>query len=585
MVRIKGRAVSTGIGSGRALLYKAHEEVVHRIAIAEDEVEKELWRLSNALRKTSAQLKKIRHDLEKVVGRDSALIIESQSLLLKDSNLVDAIRDQIREQRVRSEWAIKEVERKYSGLFQKVADRTFQEKIRDISDVLGRIIANLRRSPGAVEESPEGDLVLVADDLTPSEAAKLIGRGGIQGIVLTGGGETSHTVILARAREIPTIVGATGATEAVTAGDPVVVDGVAGEVIIRPTVAILAEVEQKRQQYQAYRVHLGAVSRLPNQTRDGRRFNLLANIELPEEVDHAMASGAMGIGLFRTEFLYLDARAGLSEDEQVLTYKELAQKAFPHPAVIRTFDLGRDKVEPGGESGEENPSLGQMAVRMFLKRREEFKLQLRAILRANQSGNIRLLLPMITEIEEVLAVRALLAEATEELARKGRAPARKTPVGIMIEIPGVIPLMPHLRGLVDFFSVGTNDLIQYVLAVDRNNHAVSYLYSPFHPAVVSALRAIRRHADQLGCEITVCGEMAGQCFPGLMLLGLGFTDFSMNPMAISEQKRIFTGVDTRFLKTTVNKLSAISSRSQVEETLIEALVRRYPALFLGRNFS
>ena len=210
MVRIKGRAVSAGIGSGRALLYKAHEEVVHRVAIAEAEVERELWRLSNAIRKTSAQLKKIRHDLEKVVGRDSALIIESQSLLLRDSNLVEAIRGQIREGRVRSEWAIKEVERKYSGLFRKVADRTFQDKIRDISDVLGRILVNLRRSPGAPLETLEGDLVLVADDLTPSEAAKLIGRGHVQGIVLTGGGETSHTVILARAREIPTILGPRG---------------------------------------------------------------------------------------------------------------------------------------------------------------------------------------------------------------------------------------------------------------------------------------------------------------------------------------------------------------------------------------
>ncbi len=257
---------------------------------------------------------------------------------------------------------------------------------------------------------------------------------------------------------------------------------------------------------------------------------------------------------------------------------------FPHPLVIRTFDLGRDKSDPAlSLQPEENPSLGLMAVRLFLQKRDLFKIQIKAIQRANSSGNIRILFPMITEIEEVHAIRALLEETREELQHEGRLPKKELPVGIMIEIPAAVQLISHLSQEVDFFSVGTNDLIQYLLAVDRNNSLVSYLFSPFHPAVIHALLDIRRQAERIGKEVTVCGEMAGRSLPALLLLGLGFRSFSMNPMAIAEIKRIFTAVRAADVRRMASRLLSFSSRSEIEEYLTEALLKKYPSLFLAQQ--
>ncbi len=288
--------------------------------------------------------------------------------------------------------------------------------------------------------------------------------------------------------------------------------------------------------------------------------------------------GAKGIGLFRTEFLYLDSKMSISEEEQCLIYKKIAQNIYPHPLVIRTYDLGRDKSDPNRPRREDNPSLGLMAVRLFLKEREPFKVQIKAIMRANVSGNIRILFPMVTEIEEVRAIREIMAEAKSELQRAGTYPKKDVKVGIMLEIPAAVGLIRHLGDAVDFFSVGSNDLIQYLLAVDRNNTDVAHLFSPFHPAFLHILREIRSEMDRAGKEVTVCGEMAGQRLPALMLLGMGFTNFSMNALAIAEIKRVFTQIDYTRLRRIVGHLKRFASRTEIEGYLRAELEKLYPGL-------
>lgn len=584
MNHIKGKAVSAGIAFGKALLYTSQQQIVLREKIAPEAVEKEIWRFSNAVRKTQAQLRKIHHDLQKIMGKDSALIIETQHMLLKDSKLLNEVKGIIKKNGVKSEWAIKEVEKKYLELFSSIQDLAFKEKSNDISDVLNRIITNLKKSAKAAAPPDVENMIIVADDIPPSEAAKLMTSKKLLGIVLNKGGETSHTVILARTLEIPAILDTGDATERIGNDDWLVVDGVAGEVLVNPPRTVVAEVQVKQEKYQIYKEQLRAIGKLPDITRDRREFRLYANIELPFECDLALSYGARGIGLFRTEFLYLDARTSLSEEEQFLIYHSIAQKMFPLPVTIRTFDIGRDKVDSSMPQTEENPSLGMMAVRMFLKRKDIFKIQLKAIMRANAGGNIKILFPMVSEVEEVFAIRHLMAEAAAELQKENKLPKKPLQTGIMIEIPAAVKIMKYLREEIDFFSVGTNDLIQYTLAVDRNNSAVSYLFNPFHPAVVQTLMEVRAAATQLGKEVTICGEMAGRPLTALMLLGMGFTHFSMNPLSIVEMKRIFTDIDHSFLQKLVKQLCTLRSKTEIEEHLIESLLRRYPDLFLKQHW-
>jgi phosphoenolpyruvate-protein phosphotransferase (PTS system enzyme I) len=584
MTRIKGKAVSPGIVSGPALLYASQHAIVLREKVPAAAVEKEVWRFNHAARKSQAQLKKIHHDLQRVMGQDAAFIIETQYMLLKDSHLLDDIRGLIRKNGVKAEWAVKDVEEKYLGMFRAIADLSFKQKSNDIADVLNRLQENLVK-----KERPEGgadfaDRILVADDLSPSEAAKLMSQKKLLGLVLNKGGETSHTVILARALGIPALVDTGNATGCIANDDWLSLDSIAGEVLINPTRAMLAEIAVKKEKYQAYQTRLMAVNRLPDLTRDKQPFHLYANIELPFESENVQTYGAKGVGLFRTEFLYLDARTNLSADEQHLIYKDIAQRVFPHPLVVRTFDIGRDKIDPATHTRvEENPSLGLMAMRMFLRNREPLCVQVKAILRANTSGNIRILFPMITEIEEVYAIRDIIRDARAELERENRLPKKEVPVGIMLEIPAAITLIRHLKGLVDFFSVGTNDLTQYLLAVDRNNRDVAYLFNSFHPGVVQALRQIREETARIGRDVTVCGEMAGSFIPALMLLGMGYTRFSMNPLSVPEIKRVFTSVDQKFLRNLVRRIYGLSSHSEIEEFLTESLLRKYPDLFLKQH--
>lgn len=583
MKKIKGKSVSPGIVMGKALLYRSQQEIIFREKIDENEIEKEIDRFNNAVKRTRAQLKKIYNNLQKTMGKDSALIIETQYLLLKEGNLVNDIIDMITTHSVKTEWAIKEIEKNYIEVFNNIPDLSFKERINDISDVLIRLIENLKRTKKNKGVDIE-NVILVAHDILPSIAANLMSEGKLLGLILDYGGETSHTTILARSLEIPTILHTINATELIANDDLLVVDGLSGEIIINPSKSTIAKTSIKKERYQVYKERLKEVTLLPDLTKDKHPFNLLGNIELAFEGDILQTNGAKGIGLFRTEFLFMDPTIALSFDQQYMVYKNIARKMYPHPVVIRTFDVGRDKTYDHFvmEEKEENPALGTMAVRLFLKEKKLFKTQIKAILRANESGNIKILFPMVTEIEEIHTIKKIMAEAKEELIKEKKLPKRPVKFGIMIEIPGTVSLIKFLKDEVDFFSIGTNDLIQYLLAVDRNKDSVAYLYNPFHPGVIKILQEIRDEVSKIGKEVTICGEMAGKPFTALMLLGMGYTSFSMTPLAIPEIKRIFTQIHFPYVRKTVQQLSKLTSRTDIEEFLIETLLKKYSHLFINQ---
>ena len=580
MKTIKGKPVSSGIIIGKALLFNSQKKIVLREKIGKEQIDIEIKRFNNAVKKTRAQLRKIYNNLQKTMGKDSALIIETQYLLLTEGNLLNDIKDLIISKSVKSEWAIKEIEKKYTDIFNNIPDLSFREKRNDISDILNRLIDNLQKTHRTIDSNIE-NVILVADDLPPSIAANIMSEGKLLGLVLDEGGETSHTIILAKTLGIPAILDTRNATELITNDDELIVDGLSGEIVINPTKSSISKILIKKEKYELYKNRLKNVIKLPDKTKDNFEFNLMANIELPFESDIVQSYGAKGIGLFRTEFLFTDPSIALSVDQQYLIYKNMAQKIFPHQLVIRTYDVGRDKGYNYFKSEKEaNPALGNMAIRLFLKKSELFKLQIKSILRANQSGNIKILFPMITEIEEIFSIKKIIEDIKEELKKEKKLPDKTLKLGVMIEIPGSVKLIKHLKDEIDFFSIGTNDLIQYLLAVDRNNSAVSYLFNPFHPAVIEILFEIIEETTKIGKEVTVCGEIAGQTFTALMLLGMGYTNFSMNPLSLIEIKRIFTNVHYSKVKSTVKNLVKLSSRGEIEEYLTETMLSKYPHLFI-----
>jgi len=582
--KIKGKPVSPGIVVGKALLFNSHKEIVIREKIDKCAVDGELKRFNQAVKRSRAQLRKIYNNLQKVMGKDSALIIETQHLLLKEGNLTGEIKKIINSEAVRTEWAIKQIDKKYTDLFNNIADPSFKERRNDISDVLNRLLDNLKDRTKNMETLIE-DVILVADDIPPSVGANLMSKGKLLGLVMDEGGETSHTVILARALEIPTILGTGVATKQISNDEELILDALNGEITINPTKASISKIAIKKEKYELHKERLKEVIQSPNLSIDKREFNLLANIEFAFETDIVESYGGQGIGLFRTEFLFRDPAIALSEQEQYLTYKTIAQKIYPHQFTIRTFDVGRDKNYSYFEGEPEtNPALGTMAVRLFFKYQDILKIQIKSILRANESGNIKILFPMITEIEEIYFLKSLIEEAKKELSDKKSLPNKKLEMGIMIEIPGTVKLIKHLKNEIDFFSIGTNDLIQYLLAVDRNNSSISHLFNPFHPAVIENLFEIHEEICKINKEVVVCGEMAGQTLTALMLLGMGYTNFSMYPMAITEIKRAFTRVHYSYLKKISARLIKFSSKSEIEEYLIESIIKKYPSLYANQPF-
>lgn len=577
---MRGLGVSPGIAMGEASLSERVVFTSRREPIPERQVEEELKRLRRSLDRTRQELTELKEHVRERIGDEQAFIFDAHLMILDDQMLVGHLEKIIREEKVRSEWAISRVNTHFQAVFDSLSDEYFQQRKTDLSDVLARIYRNLEKKRDK-KEDPDKPTVLVAHELLPSEVALNISRRKIIGIALDMGGQTSHTAILARSLGIPAVVGLHDISLQVKSGDFIIVDGTDGEVIVNPTPAVRREFQSKKERYEVYQRELKKVARLKPETLDGVRFRPLANIELPEEVETAFSYGAEGIGLFRSEFIYLQRPSLPSEEDHLAIYQKMARNTHPRPVYIRTIDIGGEKSLPQlNIEKEPNPALGLRAIRFSLKNRELFRTQIRAILKASARKNVRLMVPMITEVEEVIELKRIVEELKAELRGRKIPFDQNIPVGVMIEVPAAAVLIENIIKEVDYVSIGTNDLIQYYLAVDRGNESVSYLFKPHHPAVLRLLDRVIKAVNREGKEVTVCGEMAADPLSAIMLLGMGLRTFSMNPIFIPKVKKALRAVELKTAEEAVTEALKLKTAREIEEFMIEAVLRRHPEAFL-----
>jgi phosphotransferase system enzyme I (PtsI) len=580
ITRLRGIGVSPGIAMGEVSLPKRVVFTSRKEIIAEAQVPDELKRLHQALDRTRDDLVRVKESIREKMGQESSFIFEAHLLILEDPTLVGGLEAIIRDEKARAEWALSKVNTRYEQLFESLTDEYFRQRKSDVSDVLKRVYRNLE-TWREKEKAPQKQHILVAHELLPSEAALRLSRELTLGVALDMGGGTSHTAILARSLGIPAVLGLRDVTRQVREGEFVIVDGTDGEVIIDPPPAVRREFQAKKEKYENYGRELQKTAKLKSETLDRVRFVPQANIELPEEVGLALSMGAEGVGLFRSEFIYLRRESLPTEEDHFEIYARLARGAHPHPVTIRTLDIGGEKSLPRlNIEKEPNPALGLRAVRFSLRNKELFRVQLRAILRASAGKNVRILVPMVTEVDEVLEVKDLFEDVKKELRRKGEAFDEKIPLGVMIEVPAAAALADIILKEVDFVSIGTNDLIQYYLAVDRANEFVTYLYKPFHPAVLRLIRSVIQAARQAEKDVIVCGEMAADTLSAIVLLGFGLRTFSMNPIFIPRIKKALRSVECRTAEKIAEEILKLRSAQEIEEYVTEEILLRHPQVFL-----
>lgn len=578
--RLRGIGVSPGIAMGEAALTERVIFTLRKDYIPPHRVQEELLRLKAAVDKTREDLVELKNKIREKIGEEHAFIFDAHLMILDDPSLAGGLERLIREENVKSESALSEVHDHYQKMFDSIGDEYFKQRKSDVSDVLTKIYKNLEsQSEEKVDDTREK--ILVAHELLPSEAALRLSQGNVLAVALDMGGQTSHAAILARSLNIPTVVGLHNITQKIKNQETLIVDGTDGEVIINPPLTVQKEFLAKREKYDNYRKELKKIAKWKAVTLDEVRFYPMANIELPEEISHALSYGAEGVGLFRSEFIYLQRSTLPTEEDHFEVYSRLAREAHPFPVYIRTIDIGGEKNLPQlSIEKEPNPALGLRAIRFSLGHRELFRIQLRAILRASIQKNVRILIPMITEVEEIGEVKLLFQEVKRELQDKKIRFDPNIPLGVMIEVPAAAAISDILVKEVDYFSIGTNDLIQYYLAVDRSNEFVSYLYKPLHPSVLRLIKFVIETAAKEGKDVAVCGEMAADPLSAMALLGLGLKKFSMNPIYIPRIKKALRAVEFRTVRRVVNQALTLKTAQEIEEYLIEKLLVKHPDAFL-----
>jgi phosphotransferase system enzyme I (PtsI) len=575
-IRFEGAGVSPGMACAKIHVVRDDLDDVSRYRIAPSQVPDEIGRFETALIQTRMQILEMQQRIAESIGAKDAAIFDAHLLVVEDRTLIDEVLRKLETDLCNVEWVFQEVATRYAETLNKIDDPYLRERALDIQDVTKRVIRNLQGKAPKTFLALSEPHILVAHNLTPSDTAS-INRANVLGVATDLGSRTSHAAILARSLNIPAVVGLHDITAKLETGQHVLIDGSDGLLIVNPapeTIAHYAELESRRARVVA---RLKELRTTRSTTRDGRHIVLSANIELQEDVEAVAANGAEGIGLYRTEFLYLNRTTLPTEDEQFETYREVAERVRPDPLIIRTFDLGGDKLAPGTVdiTDELNPFLGWRAIRLCLENIDIFKTQLRAILRASAVGNIKIMFPMISGLEELRRAKAVLAECHEELRRSGIPLGEEIEVGAMIEIPSAALCSNVLASEVDFFSIGTNDLIQYTLAVDRVNEKIAHLYEPTHPAILRLLRIITEAAHAHHIWVGVCGEMAGDVALVPLLLGLGVDELSAAATLVPRVKRAVQSLAIPECRELVEETLKLNTASEILARCLELADKRY----------
>jgi phosphotransferase system enzyme I (PtsI) len=577
----KGIPASPGIVIGKVFLLSREAIQIKRTEIKEDSISEELGRLDEALEKTRSELSEIRERISREIGEDYGNIFGAHILMLEDPMLVDEARRKVREERVGAEYALYQTLGEVKQIFQRIKDPYVRERSADIHDVGWHLILNLTGGQGGLVSGLTEKAVVVAHDLTPTDTARMP-RDKVIALATDLGSRTSHTAIIARSMGVPAVVGLKNVTQRAKTGDAIIVDGNSGSVIVRPEPVVVEQYKRMQEKFFAFAHELGKMRDLPAQTIDGRRVTLAANIELPAEVDIVHAHGGDGIGLYRTEFLYMNRTDLPSEEEQFVVYREMATAMAPKTSIIRTFDIGGDKFPPRFYYPHEpNPFLGCRAIRLSLKETEVFKEQLRAILRASAYGPLKIMLPMISGLEELIEAKRVIDSAKGELRSKGVAFNEAIEVGIMVEVPSAAMTADLLAQEADFFSIGTNDLTQYLIAVDRGNENINYLYEPLHPGVLRLIKRVVDCAHEAGIAVGMCGEMAGDPLCTLLLLGLGLDELSMSPVVIPEVKKVVRASRMEEAAEVVGAAYSLSTAREITDYLKTKVKDKLPEIYGG----
>lgn len=533
---IKGIGASSGIA-----IAKAYKLVMPDLTVTQNTVEDvaaEIKKFEDCMAETAKQLEAIKEAASKNLSAEEAAVFDAHALVLQDPELKTQVLDKINNEKLCAEAALDAVANSFIAMFEMMDDDYFRERAADIKDVSKRIISNLAGKGGSAFAITEENTVVVAHDLTPSDTAQL-DRSKVCGFLTNIGGRTSHSAIMARTLEIPAVVGLGDITTSVKNGDLVIVDGIEGVAIINPSEEVVAEYKAKKEAFAAEQEELKKLIEVKTVTKSGKRVEVCGNIGKPEDIDQVLANGGDGVGLFRTEFLYMDREQAPTEEEQFTAYKTVLEKANGKQVVIRTLDIGGDKVLPYLPLPEEmNPFLGYRAIRLCLDRKDIFKVQIRALLRASVYGKLCVMFPMISGLEEFQAAKEFVEECRAELHAEGVKTSETIQWGIMVEIPAAAVMADELAKYVDFFSIGTNDLIQYTLAADRMSEKVSYLYNPMHPAVLRLIKMTIDGAHKHGKWVGMCGEMAGDEAAIPTLVQYGLDEFSMSATSILGAKKI-----------------------------------------------
>jgi phosphotransferase system enzyme I (PtsI) len=577
---IHGIGASPGIVMGKAFLVDRSKVRLPQKRIDSKQVEEEVKRFLKAIQESRDQLTEIKEKILDPEVRRHSFILDVHLMILDDEMLLQDTMDTIRKKKVNAEWALDLTLEKLDAAFNAIEDEYLKERRSDLQYVSTRVFRNLLGKKHDDITKIKGNVIVVAHDLSPADTLQ-INLKHVAGFITDIGGKVSHTAILSRSLGIPAVVGLEVATALINGGDLLIINGETGEMVINPTEEVSQSFIERKRQIKFMEREILKFASLPAETRDGVRIRLQANIEMVEEISSVKKYGAEGVGLYRTEILYLNRKDLPTEEEHFETYKRLVERIYPDPATIRTLDVGGDKFLSNYQKGNEmNPAMGLRAIRFSLKEIEIFKIQLRGILRASHYGKLRILFPMISGIEEFRQAKAILEEVKTGLAKAKIPFDRRIEVGAMIEIPSASITADILAREVNFFSIGTNDLIQYALAIDRINEHVSYLYEPLHPAILRIIRGLVQTAHQAGIPVAICGEMAAEPAYALILLGMGLDEFSMNPVSIPKVKKVLRISRFEETRALVEKVFQFSTASEIESYIRTWMAERFPKDFI-----